>query len=605
MFQIDDDMTIYITRGDVAYFSVTADNNGVPYKFQPGDVVRIKVFAKKDATNVAFQKDFPVLEESEKVDILLTETETKIGDVISKPVDYWYEIELNPYSNPQTIVGYDDDGAKIFKLFPEGKDLGPDTVPEDVPVVDAELSLTSQKPIENQAVTRAIVKLSDDVKSELSNHSEALAKVEAEVEEAVNKTYAETDKVSREIAVERARIDNLAKLEAGSTTGDAELIDARVGADGVTYASTGAAVRGQITDLKSDLSEIENAMAKEKVDIAITLEDGYMKKDGTVNPNLQSYYHTQNIECVGIKEFFYTGYGVGSSMWVAVFFDSDNNVVETQIQCDPTKGKDYVEEPVTVPRNASYVVFNHHSARSCSVYYEELVNIGEELANIGEELAEMNEKILDNGNWSHIKWACVGDSLTARGSRTTKHYHDYVAEKTGIEVVNMGDSGTGYGKGSDTNRAFYQRIENVPLDTDVVTIFGSGNDGSIALEIGKSTDTGTETLCGCINTTIDNLYAILPTIQLGIVTPTPWVGNEPSNNGFMARYSEAIVEICKRRGIPCLDLFHCSGLRPNDANYRELVYSKDEGNGVHPNELGHKIISSHFYNFLQSLIGTY
>ena len=186
MFQIDDDMTIYITRGDIACFIVTAENNGERYMFQPGDVVRIKVFAKKDASNVAFQKDFPVLEVSEKVDILLTEKETKIGDVISKPVDYWYEIELNPYTNPQTIIGYDDDGAKIFKLFPEGRDLGPDVEPEDVPVVDSELSLTSRKPVENQAITRAMIKIREDVEKSLDSS-----------EEAVNKAYSEMDRVSR------------------------------------------------------------------------------------------------------------------------------------------------------------------------------------------------------------------------------------------------------------------------------------------------------------------------------------------------------------------------------------------------------------------------
>ena len=53
----------------------------------------------------------------------MTGEDTKIGQVINKPIDYWYEIELNPEINPQTVIGYDNDGAKIFKLFPEGADI--------------------------------------------------------------------------------------------------------------------------------------------------------------------------------------------------------------------------------------------------------------------------------------------------------------------------------------------------------------------------------------------------------------------------------------------------------------------------------------------------
>lgn len=165
MFLINEDMSIYVTRGDAVFFTVSAEENGENYVFQVGDVLRIKVTDKKGCDKVALQKDFVVTEVTENVDIILTGQDTKIGDVISKPKDYWYEIELNPFTNPQTIIGYDDDGAKIFKLFPEGRDLV-DEPKEELPDTDAELDLTSSRPIQNQAVANAILRL-DKVQSNI------------------------------------------------------------------------------------------------------------------------------------------------------------------------------------------------------------------------------------------------------------------------------------------------------------------------------------------------------------------------------------------------------------------------------------------------------
>lgn len=120
MFYISDDLTINITRGDSAVFSVIATISDMVYEFKPNDVIRLKVFVKKDCSDVVLQKDVSVTEAVNVVEIALTSEDTTIGDVISKPTDYWYEVELNPETKPQTIIGYDDNGAKVFKLFPEG-----------------------------------------------------------------------------------------------------------------------------------------------------------------------------------------------------------------------------------------------------------------------------------------------------------------------------------------------------------------------------------------------------------------------------------------------------------------------------------------------------
>lgn len=120
MFYISDDLTINITRGDSAVLSVSATISDTSYEFKPDDVIRLKVFARKDCSDVVLQKDITVTEATSAVEIALTSGETTIGEVISKPTDYWYEVELNPETKPQTIIGYDDNGAKVFKLFPEG-----------------------------------------------------------------------------------------------------------------------------------------------------------------------------------------------------------------------------------------------------------------------------------------------------------------------------------------------------------------------------------------------------------------------------------------------------------------------------------------------------
>lgn len=122
MFVINNDKSIYLTRGDIAQISLNIMDGDEKYVFKVGDVVRFRLISEKKMDSVVLQKDVIIDQETETVDIRFDRHETKIGDIISKPVNYWYEIELNPDTAPQTIIGYDLEGPKIFRLFPEGAD---------------------------------------------------------------------------------------------------------------------------------------------------------------------------------------------------------------------------------------------------------------------------------------------------------------------------------------------------------------------------------------------------------------------------------------------------------------------------------------------------
>ncbi len=733
MFTVNEDLSIYVTRGDACTFPITAEDVGVGSVFPAGTVLRIKVVEKKKCENVVLQKDFPAWNETPTINIVLTENDTRIGKVISKPKDYWYEIEMNPNDNPKTIIGYDEEGPRVFKLFPEGNEI-PDepTDPEDIPVVDSELDLTSTRPVENHAIAKAVANL----RAELKKTKETVTENNDDLTDAVADNNAA-------IAAERARIDNLVVPD--SSTGDAELRDIRVGADGQTYASAGTAVRQQIEKLSEKISvTIGKNLYNPAEDV-----NGYLTPTGSItvlsdwkttgfidvsglesvivsNDHMNDGYRdsynflflcTYNAQKILIAQVYTTGqetYTIEDGVHYIRFCYHANEVYDLQVESgtrrtlyEPyeekqefTNNKTYAREnnmlsgmesvraalcegiqpfevigkttlehgledayiisgqdddyfgypmlvesgdavfkistKITVEPFKSYLitasaVFNHimyavYDANDKLLMYEA------DATGLREGTVIQSKMVVMPHNASYVlisqydtcgvvscveridkftcgvkpyhgkKWVCMGDSLTEKNLRSDKNYHDYISEKTGITVVNMGRSGSGYKRTEDEGFAFYQRISDVATDADVVTIFGSGNDLKFADSLGLPADTGTDTICGCINTTIDNLYAVLPTVQLGIISPTPWIYNQPSDNGTMCAYADALKSICQLRGIPFLDLFRCSGLRPNDATYRALVYSKDEGNGVHPNELGHKIIASHVKAFIDSLI---
>lgn len=122
MFIIDEDgTTLKVTRGQsgtIIFGALTPE--GEPYTFLAGDILRLNVTKAGKENMVVMSVDSIVEENTQEVTISVTSFDSKIGTVINKPTDYWYDIELNPDSSvAQMLLGYDDNGPKIFRLYPE------------------------------------------------------------------------------------------------------------------------------------------------------------------------------------------------------------------------------------------------------------------------------------------------------------------------------------------------------------------------------------------------------------------------------------------------------------------------------------------------------
>lgn len=110
---------LLVTRGDRGSVYATATDliTNTPYVFQSGDKVSFVVVPENGYSEGAvIRKDVIVTEETQEVEIPLTSEDTKIGDMIDEYEDYWYNVVLN---DDITIIGSDDTGEKVFRLYPE------------------------------------------------------------------------------------------------------------------------------------------------------------------------------------------------------------------------------------------------------------------------------------------------------------------------------------------------------------------------------------------------------------------------------------------------------------------------------------------------------
>lgn len=427
------------------------------------------------------------------------------------------------------------------------------------------------------------------------------------------------DGIRERLSVLDSRVNNLTTLEDGSTTGDAELQDIRVGENGVTYESAGVAVREQMSR-KANLTDI--------CEYDTISANGYMVETGWIAE--VDGYHCQytDIKCEAGDVFNY--YGVSRSSMQAYVMYSNGIAVsagqfinESDIE-KPTVGELIIPEGVDKVRFAS----NNNIELECPLeVYKTNTFIGAikgDVEKSKKNIADIHSTVNDFYNVfakSNIlfgkKYVSCGDSFTAYSEETfpsgvfagkNKVYPYFIGERNQMNVVNMAVGGSTISYIEGDSRYMFSQDEylQIPLDADYITIKYGINDAHLGVPVGSVDDVENTTFCGAYNKVLEYIVTNMPFAKVGIII----------SNGIYTKnrfeYTEAMRAIAKKWGIPYLDLADDENVPLLHRTNRDVTVCETAINAklnafkisdedTHANAKAHEYESTIIENFLRSL----
>lgn len=228
---------------------------------------------------------------------------------------------------------------------------------------------------------------------------------------------------------------------------------------------------------------------------------------------------------------------------------------------------------------------------------------------------------LSSSRFAGTKILVAGDSITEANFRCNTNWHGFLKDWLQLDsVYNEAKSGTGLVRGYNSSSSLITRLPNWPRDNySMILLMGNMNDYSgvcdITYNIGtfddQSEDMKFVSLYGALHYTCKYIIENYPNTSFGwiISTPRQYASTSEGSNrklwgrdGIFEQATVAIKEVCGHYGIPVLDLYHESGLRPwlpaNNAKYFSCS-SAPNGDGVHPNDAGQELMARRIYEFVK------